>query len=109
MANAAPSSIQLKHGPRVFEQRESTCSSRASRSNISSNAVRENSLTQSAPLDAKRQVDVSFSSTMINRHTVESIEAFLNNQGLSVQNRFNSKKNENFCRWTLQFDGDDGK
>jgi len=106
--------VQPQPVQRIFERTTRAGPRRASRGRMSNRNADRDNLIQPTPLpttlDKNYQIDVSFPSiSSTSDITIEQIEAFLRFQGLAVQKSFNSMTNENFRRWTLQFEENDGK
>jgi hypothetical protein len=114
MTDMASSSVQPKPVQRVFERTNRTRSGRESRGEITNKIADRDNLIQltsfPSTLNTNCQIDVSFPSiSSASNITFESIEEFLRLQGLTVQKSSNSKTNENFHRWTIQVEENDGK
>jgi hypothetical protein len=109
------SSVQPKPIEQVPERTNRRRRGRRSRGEISENIAHTENLIQwpSSPstLSTNCQIDISFPSTSnsASNITIETIVTFLKGQGLAVQKILNPNENENFHRWTLQVEENDGK
>jgi len=106
--------VQPKPVQRVFGRTNRTRSGRKSRGEITNKIADRDNLIQltSLPstLNTNCQIDVSFPSiSSAYNITIEAIEVFLKFKRLTVQKSSNSKTNENFHRWTIQVEENDGK
>jgi len=98
----------------VFERTDRTRPGRRSQGEITNKIADRDNLIQLTSLPSTLnticQIDVSFPLiSSASNITIEAIEEFLRLEGLTVQKSSNSKKNENFHRWTIQFEENDGK
>ncbi len=107
--------MQSKSVGQVFQRTNRRRRGRRSRGGTSEEIADQENLIQSpsasSKLSTSDQIDISFPSTSnsASNITIETIVTFLRAEGLAVQKYFNPKTNENFHRWTLQVEENDGK